>query len=174
MSTQKTPAALAPDFEATYDQLRSVASNYVRRYSHAPTLQATALVHEVYLKFARATGDFANRTHFVCTAATAMRQILVDHVKAKRRTKRGGQFQQVILDDIAATSGCAVDLLALDEALDRLAAWDARQARIVELRFFIGLSVEEVAELLNISEKTVKRDWAMARAWLQHELASTK
>jgi RNA polymerase sigma factor (TIGR02999 family) len=162
-----TPA----DFDGGYAKLRKIAGSYVRRFSDSQTMQATALVHEVYLKLAKSR-QFADQEHFVCTAATAMRQILVDHARARQRVKRGGEFSRVTMNaiDIAAP-GSEVDVLVLNDALQRLAAWDARQARIVELRFFIGLSVEEAAQLLSISEKTVKRDWAMARAWLQKELA---
>lgn len=158
------------DFDGHYDQLRRIAGSYMSRYADAPTLQATALVHEVYLKLAKGA-QFADQQHFVCTAATAMRQILVDHARGRRRAKRGGKFARVTIDaiDLAAPES-EVDILVLNDALDRLALYDARQARIVELRFFTGFSVEEVAQLLAISEKTVKRDWAMARAWLQKEL----
>lgn len=158
-----------PQFQEEYDALRSLADAYLRRQSGTPTLQATALVHEVYLKLAGAR-EFADRTHFLCTAAAAMRQILVDHARARQRIKRGGELIRITLDgsELGSTSG--LDVLLLHDALDRLAKLDERQARIVELRFFVGLSVEEVAELLSLSEKTVKRDWAMARAWLQGEL----
>lgn len=163
----ETPA----DFDGSYAKLRRIAGSYLKQHADSSTLQATALVHEVYLKLAKGR-QFADQDHFVSTAVTAMRQILVDHARARRRTKRGGEFSRVTMSalDLAAP-GSEVDVLVLNDALDRLAVWDARQARIVELRFFIGLSVEETAELLAISEKTVKRDWAMARAWLQKELA---
>lgn len=158
-------------FDAGYAQLRQIAGSYVRKYAGSPTMQATALVHEVYLKLAKGY-TFADQEHFVCTAATAMRHILVDHARSRQREKRGGELSRVTMDavDLAAPGG-QVDVLVLSDALERLAAWDARQARIVELRFFIGFSVEEVAGAIGISEKTVKRDWAMARAWLQKELA---
>lgn len=165
-----TPA----EFEEGYQELRAIAGAYVRRFADSDSLQATALVHEVYLKLAQGSARFADHAHFVRTAATAMRHILVDHARARQRTKRGGEFTQVTLSAVdvadAAASGREIDVLALDEALARLAEWDARQAQIVELRFFVGLSVEEAADVLSISEKTVKRDWAMARAWLQREL----
>jgi RNA polymerase sigma factor (TIGR02999 family) len=158
-------------FQEEYDSLRSLAEAYLRRHSGAITLQATALVHEAYLKLAAASRNYADRTHFFCTAAAAMRQVLVDHARARQRIKRGGELLRTTLesDELGVTAG--LDLLVLHDALDRLEALDERQARIVELRFFVGLSVEEVAELLAISDKTVKRDWAMARAWLQRELA---
>lgn len=165
-STQGT----APEFEESYAQLRRIAGAFMRRGSGSNTLQATALVHEVYLKLSKGR-SFENQEHFVRTAADAMRQILVDHARTRQRIKRGGDFARVTVDllDVAAPAR-DVDVLVLNDALERLAQWDVRQARIVELRFFIGLSVEEVAELINVSEKTVKRDWAMARAWLQKEL----
>lgn len=160
------------DFDGSYDQLRRIAGSYMSRYADAPTLQATALVHEVYLKLAKGA-TFADQQHFVCTAVSAMRQILVDHARARKRAKRGGEFSRVTMNalDLAAPES-EIDVLVLNDALDRLAVYDPRQARIVELRFFMGFSVEEAAQLLDISEKTVKRDWAMARAWLQKELTS--
>jgi len=159
------------DFQNDYQKLRALAGAYVRRFSNNPTLQATELVHEVYLKLARSALQYANQSHFVCTAAAAMRQILVDHARARQRLKRGGEFARVTLDglDLVAPSG-GIDVLVLNDALQRLQEWDTRQAQIVELRFFVGLSVEEAAGVLDVSEKTVKRDWAMARAWLQREL----
>lgn len=137
------------------------------------TLQATALVHEVYLKLANSPQGFADQQHFVHTAATAMRHILVDHARARQRIKRGGEFAKVTLEGVDISAPNGIDVLILDDALNRLQGWDERQAKIVELRFFVGLAVEEVAALMGISEKTVKRDWAMARAWLQRELAPT-
>ena len=159
------------EFEASYQKLRALAGAYLQRFSGAPTLQATALVHEVFLKMARDRRAYADRAHFLCTAATVMRQILVDHARARQRTKRGGELSRVTLDGLdLASSQHGIDVLILNDALGRLGEWDARQAQIVELRFFVGLSVEEVAHALEISEKTVKRDWSMARAWLQKEL----
>jgi RNA polymerase sigma-70 factor (ECF subfamily) len=166
----ENPAAQA-DFEEDYKKLRALAGAYVRRFPDAPTLQATALVHEVYLKLARGMHRFADQAHFVCTAAAAMRQILVDHARTRQRIKRGGEFTRVTLDGMDVVASDGVDVLILNDALDRLRALDPRQAQIVELRFFVGLSVAEVASLLEISEKTVKRDWAMSRAWLQRELS---
>jgi RNA polymerase sigma-70 factor (ECF subfamily) len=170
-ATAPSSSADFTDFTDGYQQLRSVAGAYMRRFSTSETLQATALVHEVYLKLAKEPRQYADQAHFLCTAAAAMRQILVDHARARQRIKRGGDYTRVTFDgaDLAAPGG--VDVLVLHEALERLQQWDPRQARIVELRFFVGLSVDEVAGALGISEKTVKRDWAMARAWLQRELA---
>jgi RNA polymerase sigma-70 factor (ECF subfamily) len=162
--------ATAEDFEESYQKLREMAGRYLRRSSSDQTLQATALVHEVYLKLAREPHEFADRQHFIFTASAAMRQILVDHARSRQRIKRGGDFARVTLDGLEVSAPGGVDVLVLNDALQRLQQWDARQAQIVELRFFVGLSVDEVAELLAISEKTVKRDWSMARAWLQREL----
>jgi RNA polymerase sigma factor (TIGR02999 family) len=161
-------------FHREYEKLRALAGTFVRRSSASPTLQATALVHEVYLKLARELHSYSDESHFLCTAAAAMRQILVDHARARARIKRGGEFWRVTLDsidDLQAAAPGGIDVLILNEAIQRLEEMDERQARIVELRFFVGLSVEEVASAMKISEKTVKRDWAMARAWLQRELA---
>jgi RNA polymerase sigma factor (TIGR02999 family) len=163
------------EFTEAYAELRAVAGAYMRRFPDAASLAATGLVHEVYLKIAQDGKHYADRAHFVSTAAKAMRHILVDHARARDRLKRGGDMAQVTLGGPHGADPSAeetpVDVLALHEALLKLARWDARQAQIVELRFFVGLSVDEVAALLGISEKTVKRDWAMARAWLQREIA---
>lgn len=157
-----------------YGELRTLARRYMRQERPNHTLQATALVNEVYLKLAGANSiDWKDRTHFVATVATMMRHILVDHARGRERDKRGGQISITSLDNHdPGTPTANIDVLALDEALTRLAALDAQQARIVELRFFGGLSVEETAEALDISPRTVKRDWALAKAWLHHELAS--
>lgn len=157
---------------AMYDDLRSLAQRYMRRESGASTLQATALVHEVYLRL-MADSDLAwqNRAHFCAIAANAMRQILVERARARHAVKRGGSRVRVTLTDpLDAGAPPSIDLLALDEALDRLSAVDARQAKIVELRFFGGLTVEETAEALDVSPATVKRGWEVARAWLYREL----
>lgn len=128
-------------------------------------------MHEAYLKLAQSAQGYVDQQHFVHTAAAAMRQILVDHARARQRIKRGGDFAKVTLDGLELSAPGGIDVLVLDDALTRLQQWDDRQAKVVELRFFAGLSVEEVSSLMGVSEKTVKRDWAMARAWLQRELA---
>lgn len=157
-----------------YRELRSIAAKHLRRHPVGNTWQATALVHEVYLKLARGSTQYADRKHFLCTAAAAMRQILLDRARYRRRLKRGAGILHVTLDgsEVAAPGG-GVDVLILDQLIGQLAALDARQAQIVELRLFVGLSVEEVAELLGLSDRSVKREWAMAKAWLQRELART-
>ena len=156
-----------------YDELRRVAGRYVRR-ERAQTVQATDLVHEAYLRLASDKPvAWQNRAHFVAIAAIAMRRLLVDRARRRGAGKRGGAQVQVTLDEavIGATSSAApVDLVDLDSALSRLAALDARQAQIVELRYFGGLSIEETAEALSISPATVKREWTVARAWLLREL----
>lgn len=158
-----------------YDELRRLAASYLRRERPGQTLQATALVHEAYVRLIGENAKgFQNRTHFLAIAALSMRQILVQRARARKAAKRGGDPARITLDEqlFAAPAGQSeVDLLALDAALDKLAALDARQAKIVELRYFGGLSVEEAADVLEISPATVKRDWTLARAWLKRELA---
>ena len=166
MSEPNQAAALMP---VVYDELRRIAARYMRGERPGQTIQATALVNEAYLRLAaERPREFANRTHFVAIAALSMRQILVQRARARRAAKRGGQPQRVTLDEaMLSADSTAIDLLALDEALTRLAAVDQQQARIVELRYFGGLTIEETAEAMNLSPATVKREWAMARAWLK-------
>jgi RNA polymerase sigma-70 factor (ECF subfamily) len=155
-----------------YNELRRLASGYMRRERGEHTLQATALVHEAYLKLVNQRSvNWQGRSHFIGIAAQLMRRILIDHARGHLREKRGGAQEVIPLNEALVFSpGQSVELLRLDEALDRLAKLDARQSKIVELRFFGGLSVEETAEFLAISPKTVKRDWSMAKAWLLGEL----
>ena len=136
------------------------------------TLQRTALVHEAYMKLVRPGLNFESRLHFFNAAALAMRRILVDHAEAKNALKRGGARREVNLDDVdpAGDDGKEVDLLALDEALTKLAEQSSRQAQVVNLRFFAGLKDAEIAELLGVAEKTVRRDWATARLWLYDQM----
>jgi RNA polymerase sigma-70 factor, ECF subfamily len=155
-----------------YNELRAIARNYMRRERPDHTLQATVLVHEAFLQL---VGDskieWQNRAHFFALASRVMRRILVDHARAAHAQKRPGARQKVELESaLAFVEGQSADLLALDEALNRLAAWDPRQSRIVEMRFFAGLSFDEIAEVLGISDRTAKRDWMMARTWLYREL----
>jgi RNA polymerase sigma factor (TIGR02999 family) len=156
-----------------YDELRRQAANYMRRERPGRSLQTTALVHEAYMRLVdQRAVERQNRNHFFGIAAQLMRRILVDHARQHRAAKRGGpELDLAPLDGVEAALGTAeVDLVALDQALTRLAALDEQQSRIVELRFFSGLSVEEAAEALNISERTVKRDWRAAKAWLRAQL----
>lgn len=155
-------------FALVYDELRSLASSYMRRERPDHTLQTTALVNEAYLKL---VGDRnalpQNRLHFFAVAAKVMRQILIDHARARRTEKRGGGTVKVSLDEAVVMSDERADeLLALDEALTRLTEVDARKSQVVELRFFGGLTIEETAEFLGVSFNTAVRDWEMARAWL--------
>jgi len=167
-----------------YDELRRIAARYVSHERPGQTLQATALVNEAFVRLAAERArHFNSRTHFLAIAALSMRQILVQRARARRAAKRGGAPARVELDDIHAAHPEAgfpnaalppraddIDVLALDEALTRLAASDADLAKIVELRYFGGLTVEETAEAVGVSPATVKRQWALARAWLKRAL----
>lgn len=155
-----------------YEELRKVASRHMRRQKRGNSLQTTALVNEAYLRLIDSSQvRWQNRAHFFAVSAQLMRRILVDFARQRHNLKRGGSARQVSLDEalvIAPERG--PDLLALDEALDRLAALNARQAKIVELRYFGGLTEEETAEALKVSLRTVQRDWNLARLWLYREL----
>jgi RNA polymerase sigma factor (TIGR02999 family) len=160
-------------FFLVYDELRRRASSYLRKELNGHTLQTTALVHEAYLKLVEQKEvTWESRNHFFAIAATLMRRILVDHARHKHRDKRGGKAADLSLDEAltVGVGGVDIDLLALDEALDRLAVKEEYLARVVELRFFSGLDVPQTAGVLGVSESTVKRDWAMARAWLRREM----
>jgi RNA polymerase sigma factor (TIGR02999 family) len=158
-----------------YDELRRLAGHYMRRERPDHTLQATALVHEAFLRLTEQRNvDWQNKAHFFGIAAQIMRRILIDHARARLRGKRGGGGQRLVLDEgVSLTNARSSELLAINEALNRLSRLDARQARIVELRFFGGLSVEETAHVLGVSPKTVKRDWSVAKAWLHGELRNS-
>jgi len=156
-----------------YDELRRQARRFLRRERAGHTLQTTALVNEAYLKLIdQRNVQWQNRAHFFAIAASLMRRILVDYGKTKNRQKRGGAAENLPLDEtiLIKADERDLDLLALDEAWTRLAEIDAQQARIVELRYFSGLGIEETAEVLGISTATVKRNWNMAKAWLHYEL----
>lgn len=170
--TPEHPAAVRDLFTQVYDELRRVAANALRQERSDHTLQPTALVHEAFLRLARADSlSVLSRAHVFALAAQAMRRILVDHARTYRAQKRGNALRVPIDDIDAASPAPDVDLLALDRALVALAAIDARQAQIVELRFFGGLTVEEAADVIGMSARTVKREWQMARAWLKREMA---
>lgn len=170
---QGDAAAAARLLPKVYDELRSLAAAYFRRQRGDHTLQPMALVHEAYLKLINQTAaQWNDRAHFFAVAARAMRQILVNHALARKAEKRGGGAPRMFLsDEVAPTAARDFDPLALDEGLKKLAAFDERKAQVVELRFFSGLSVEEVAHVLNVSKTTVEGDWRMARAWLSKELS---
>ncbi|MCA1816766.1 MAG: sigma-70 family RNA polymerase sigma factor [Acidobacteria bacterium] len=150
-----------------YEELHRLAHRYMRRERDDHTLQTTALVGEAYLRLVGQRVEWQSREHFFATSARLMRRILVDHARARGYRKRGGGARRVPLEDVLEMSDeRAAELVALDEALDALARMDERKARVVELRFFGGLEVEETARLLGVSPNTVKRDWRAARAWL--------
>jgi RNA polymerase sigma-70 factor (ECF subfamily) len=154
-----------------YRELHDLAVHFMRQERGDHTLQPTALVHEAYMRLmGHQSGTWQNRSHFFGIAAQAMRRILVDHARRRQAAKRAGGERVTLDDALAAVPDASVDLVALDEALSKLGALDARQARVVELRFFGGLDVEQTAEALGISVSTVKRDWTFARAFLQREL----
>jgi RNA polymerase sigma factor (TIGR02999 family) len=158
-----------------YQELRRQASRYLKKERIGHTLQTTALINEAYLKLIdQHRVEWQNRTHFFAIASQAMRRILVDHARERHREKRGGAAENLPIEaaDFVISPQKSVDLVALDEALTRLAEFDERQARIVELRYFSGLSIDETAEILEVSNVTVRRDWNLAKAWLHQQLAN--
>ena len=160
---------------AIYDELHRQAARAMRHEREGDTLQATALVHEAYIRLVdQRRIEWRNRAHFFGVAAQMMRRVLVDRARARLATKRGGEFQQVTLGDAEAADkeNASLDVLALHDALERLAALDPEQARLVELRYFGGLNIDDTAEALGVSPATVKREWAVARAWLRRELGA--
>lgn len=162
------------DFSSSlYAELRHLAARKMRFERPDHTLQTTALVHEAYLKLAGAAPQmYADKAHFLATAAQIMRHILVDHARSRQSRKRGSGGVQVTLDEgLLATPGSSIDVLMIDEALVRLATLDSRQVKIVEMHFFAGMNFDEIASTLGIAVRTAKRDWAMARAWLHDELS---
>lgn len=167
--------ALKELFPIVYDELRRIAAGYMKRENPGHTLQATALVNEAYFRLVdQKAVQWQNRAHFYGVAAQIMRRILCDHARARHAEKRGGDAARLSLDealDLGVDQGTP-DLMALDVALNKLAELSERQAKVVEMRFFAGLSVEEVAEALNSSPATIKRDWTFAKAWLHKELTA--
>ena len=155
-----------------YDELRTLAAAYLDRDRGTPTLQPTALVHEVYFKLVdQRRVTWQNRAHFFATAALLMRRLIIDHARRQLADKRGGGQVVPLVEGLDATSEPSRDVIRVHEALEELAAIDPRQAKVVELRFFGGLTNDEAAEVLGVSSVTVRRDWTMARAWLHAELA---
>lgn len=186
--TRLLDAAAAGDRQASaallpllYDELRRLAASKLAREAPGQTLQATALVHEAWLRLAGCRGqerDWNGRTHFVAVAAEVMRHILTDNARRKKAVRHGGGLERAGVDDsllqIAAPEGDDDELLAVHEALDQLAAHDPRKAELVKLRYFVGMSIEETAQILGISMTTAKRDWTYARAWLFREISRAK
>lgn len=167
-------AARATLFDVLYHELRRVAEAAMRAERANHTLQPTALVHEAFLRLAGDHGRFVSRAHFLGVAAGVMRRVLVDHARGRNAQKRGSGATLVAVedfDDLPQPASAGLDLVVLDDALSRLTALDARQGQIVELRFFGGLSVEETAAVVGVSERTVKREWQISRAWLRREIA---
>jgi len=166
-------SALAVLMSAVHDEMRRLAQSYMRRERGNHTLEPTALVHEAYLRLVdQHDVQWASRGHFFAVAAQAMRRVLVDYARAHVAAKRGGHAERVTLSGLPAAKAGQhqVDVLWLHEALEKLAALDPRQAQVVELRYFTGMSVEEVAAVMGLSAATVKREWATARVWLAHHL----
>jgi RNA polymerase sigma factor (TIGR02999 family) len=154
-----------------YDELHAMARGQLRRERSDHSLQPTELVSEAYLRLAEGPGGFENRSHFFGAAATAMRRVLVDHARRRAAEKRGGDRHRVTFEDLAVEAEePSVDVVALDDALKALEQEDARLARVVEMRFFVGFSIEETATTMGISAATVKRDWTYARAWLMERM----
>jgi RNA polymerase sigma factor (TIGR02999 family) len=155
-----------------YEELRRIAQHHLRQERPDHTLQSTALVHEAYLRLMKqGPADINNRAHFMAVASRLMRQILVDHARRHRAAKRGSGLKLELTEAMAMQKAPNVDLIALDNALNELARLDPQQSRIVEMRFFAGLSIEDTAEVIGISRTTVKREWATARAWLLREMS---
>jgi RNA polymerase sigma-70 factor, ECF subfamily len=156
-----------------YDELKQLAAHYMRRESSGHSLQPTALVHEAFLRLVdQERVSYQGKTHFFALGAQAMRRILVDHARAQGRDRRGGNLNRVVFDEEAVFSRSSdEDILVIDDLLTRLAELDSRQAQIVELRFFGGLKVEDVAEAMNLSKRTIEAEWTMARAWLRSQLS---
>ncbi len=166
------PEALGKLMPIVFDELRRIAAGYFEQEGKGHTLQPTALVNEVYLKLVgRRSVQWKNRAHFFGFAAELMRRILVDHARSRKTAKRGSGAPRISLDEsIALPETPDLDLLALDDALNSLTELDPRQSRIVELRFFAGLTVDEIAEVMKISSTTVKREWKTARVWLYRQI----
>ena len=158
-----------------YEELRRMARRYMRRQPSGHTFQTTELIHEAYLKLAKQEEpNWQNRAHFFGVAAQAMRHILVDYARSKNSKKRGGLAEKITLaDNLVASANRSEEIVALDDALKQLAVLDERKSRVVEMKFFGGLNIEEIAEVLKTSPETVKRDWRFARTWLLRELASS-
>jgi RNA polymerase sigma factor (TIGR02999 family) len=168
--SESTPSEL---IALVYDELRRLAQSYLRHERAGHTLQATALVHEAFLRLVDETEiTWQDRTHFFAVAANVMRRILVDYAREKRADKRGGMWQKVSLNEAIGfpPQNNEIDIVALNDALEKLSDFDTQQSKVVELRFFGGLTIEETAHALNLSSRTVKREWTVAKAWLHREI----
>lgn len=169
------PEALRVLIPLVYSELRRIAQHHLRQERPDHTLQSTALVHEAYLRLMKqGPAQIENRAHFLGVASRVMRQILVDHARGHRAAKRGGGYKLELTEAISSQQSQKLDLVALDDALNELARLDAQQARIVELKFFGGLSIEDTAQVVGVSRTTIKREWATARAWLRREMAKSE
>ncbi|HUU94793.1 MAG TPA: sigma-70 family RNA polymerase sigma factor [Phycisphaerae bacterium] len=170
----RDPSAAERLFPIVYDELRALAASYFVNQPSDHTLQPTALVNEAFLRLVDQTRiEWKSRAHFLAVAARAMRQILIDHARRRAAVKRGGDLCRVTMaEGVTPITASDPEMLDLDEALKRLAAMDERQSKLVELRFFGGMTVEEVAHVLDVSKTTVESEWRMARAWLRRELTS--
>jgi RNA polymerase sigma factor (TIGR02999 family) len=167
------PSAAELLLPLVYAELHRLAASYMRRERQDHTLQPTALINEAYLRLARGDLDWQNREHFIGVAANVMRRVLVDYARAHKAKIRGGELKRVELEEgLAISEERTEEMLALDEALNRLTEVNPRQAKVVELRYFGGLSVEQIAGVLAIAPRSVKRDWALARIWLFNELST--
>ncbi len=166
--------ALAKLVPLVYRELKGLAAHFLQEERQGHTLQPTALVNEVYLRLCDQNAKWQNRAHFMAVAGQLMRRILVDYARQRVATKRGGHEQRFDLEecDLAVNVEQSEEILAIDECLERLAQLDSQQARVVEMRYFAGMTVEETAQALSISPRTVKREWAMAKAWLRIEISS--
>ena len=169
-------AAESQLLEVVYPELRKIAGRYLKSERAGHTLQPTALVNEAYLQLAgQMDNDWQNRSHFYAVAAQLMRRILVDYARNKKAAKRdGSRFKVELTDTLAVTEDRLDEILSIDEALERLAEFDPRQSKVVELRFFGGMTEDEVAAFLQVAPRTVKRDWNVAKAWLHGELNSAR
>jgi RNA polymerase sigma factor (TIGR02999 family) len=175
-ASRSNKAAADRLLEVVYDDCRRLAASYLKRENSGHTLQPTALAHEVYMRLIEQERvDWKGRTHFMAIAAQAMRRLLIDHARGRDRLKRGGGWQRVALEGPSEPGtddhASEVDVERLDKVLEELAQLDERQAKIVEMRFLAGMTVEEVAEALGVSKRTVEGDWTMARAWLRKRLS---
>jgi RNA polymerase sigma factor (TIGR02999 family) len=170
VSTPKLLSRIDELLPVAYDELRSLAEAILSRCQPIESTHTTSLINDVYVRLAARGVRFRDRGHFLCVAAKAMRFVLIDRARRNSAAKRGGDQKRLVIDDSALPTLEDPQMLAIDEALNRLSAFDERKGRVVELRFFGGLSVEETADVLGLSSATVKREWAMARAWLSREL----